>query len=436
MGDHRNTLTGATSLPYPTEPMTIPPTPAQSISRVELGTQTALEPNELSAALRPLEVTQTYPPAGNRHSAPPATTERDSLAYPYQLTGYDTQYIDTAADTVSTSSPPPPTTKKQKLKELAWKGAVWAIEPVHTVIVWLCVTIVVSGAIVALITVRILTFDDEDVEEDWNEANSQILATIFGLAALSNHPQRIVWLYLHFKPPGKRPYYDRTFPFAESKRWLTNLILFLLHANCITQYIVLVAMWGWHDPKERPQWMVFVFLSLSMVSGCGGTALLGWAQKKFSKQPPNTSGTVTQAMLFDELQKKLVAQASELCDVCDCSVQLTITGKHGRVVEYRRVEPTKSQSALAMSQMYVEARLQQYNTLTRDREQYRRTISEGEISTGDSLYQLRRDSPASPVLMPPRLATRVLPPGGEPAQFSSLDEPTVVASTASTNNQT
>jgi hypothetical protein len=187
---------------------------------------------------------------------------------------------------------------------------------------FIMLVVVVSGAILFMVMVGMISFELEQTKENWFEINAQILCACFTITALLTHPQRFLLLIWTFKWNSKDGSQKREFArmieesvpgivlynreFSESTAfeiplhgtpedsrdpspepikvedgerklvkqtpaWKWYIILALLHGQCFFQYPITFAHWMWFmRPKERPVYLVAVFLPLSFACGTIG----------------------------------------------------------------------------------------------------------------------------------------------------------------------
>jgi len=157
-------------------------------------------------------------------------------------------------------------------------------------ILYLCLTVVATGACVFMALVGMVTFKTAAEKTFFIEVNSQILNTIFTLAAISNHPLRFrdLLLFIHSqntKIPEKAEYSEDiiqiNYPwYSASTKGNLLTVLLLLNLNCLAQYPICVAMWG-YPPETRNNYIIGVCLPVSFIAGTIGGILNGVYSKRF-----------------------------------------------------------------------------------------------------------------------------------------------------------
>jgi hypothetical protein len=164
--------------------------------------------------------------------------------------------------------------------------------------------VVVSGAILFMVMVGMISFPRQETKQEWFEINAQILNACFTLTALMVQPQRFLlflwtvkWVYSN--GVKKREYarmIEETIPAVKLYQssnsettlpspveldpelplpsddhtpvWKWYTILALLNGQCIFQYPITYVQWAWIGKAlERPAWVIAVFLPLSFLSG-------------------------------------------------------------------------------------------------------------------------------------------------------------------------
>ncbi|KAJ3186421.1 hypothetical protein HK101_009656 [Irineochytrium annulatum] len=171
-----------------------------------------------------------------------------------------------------------------------------------------------------MVLVRWIQLPDQDTRGVWVEINSQILNACFTLSALCVAPSRMLnlWrlcVYMSrtkvgregtgeprnveiadriertYAPlllrPDDRKLADDPATYAAAlldvrRRWLP--LILLLNGQCLFQWPITVAMWGWATHyQDRPGYIVGAFLPLSFLSGTIGGSWLGYLQGKVAK---------------------------------------------------------------------------------------------------------------------------------------------------------
>lgn len=175
--------------------------------------------------------------------------------------------------------------------------------------------VIVSGAILFMCLVGMITFADPLIKEAWIEINSQILNAVFTLQALMVQPIRAKLAYWTIRlfssktdqavkqemrnriyencPPIYLANHERDVPadapISSKATWIA--MLGLLNGQCIFQYPITVAMWAWAaNPNNRPKWIVPLFLPLSFLSGAGSGLWLHLMNRKIQADALRTSG--------------------------------------------------------------------------------------------------------------------------------------------------
>ncbi|KNC95937.1 uncharacterized protein SPPG_08690 [Spizellomyces punctatus DAOM BR117] len=165
----------------------------------------------------------------------------------------------------------------------------------------LLLVIIVSGAILFMCLVGMITFSDKHVKDQWIEITSQILNSCFTLNALLLFPERTVDLWLLCRGvygrhgPSARKLEDRHTPWcrvvvADSnappplpRTTLVSIIL-LQNLNGWFQVPMAVSMWVWaNDYTHRPAWLVASSLVASFLCGFAGgiwPAVISYKMKK------------------------------------------------------------------------------------------------------------------------------------------------------------
>eukprot|EP01012_Entosiphon_sulcatum_P008879 TRINITY_DN14887_c0_g1_i1.p1 TRINITY_DN14887_c0_g1~~TRINITY_DN14887_c0_g1_i1.p1 ORF type:complete len:413 (+),score=64.94 TRINITY_DN14887_c0_g1_i1:44-1240(+) len=165
-------------------------------------------------------------------------------------------------ETSETSEEEEPTSKIAKLGN-------WLVRWRHMMLVSMALVVVICGALLFFAMINVLKLKNETEKIAFIEVNSQILNAVFTILALSNQPARILDTFYFFANAVRRLhkrhawYQPESFP--EQRRQLATVLL-LLQLNCIFQYLMDLAMWGWPHPS-RPTWMVYLFLPLGMLTG-------------------------------------------------------------------------------------------------------------------------------------------------------------------------
>lgn len=178
------------------------------------------------------------------------------------------------------------------LENADWKSnlKIWSKKPSSWFMGFWLLIVVVSGAILFMFLVGMVSFEKEKKNELWIEVNSQILNACFTLAALMNHPIRFYLLYLFLHSPqklGRRISWFSIYPDSSDaeRRSLEKkmiILLTLFHLNCFFQYPITFAMWNYHY-TQRPNWIVPLFLPLSFLCGFGAGIFHWMAERKFRK---------------------------------------------------------------------------------------------------------------------------------------------------------
>uniref|UniRef100_H3GYG2 Uncharacterized protein n=1 Tax=Phytophthora ramorum TaxID=164328 RepID=H3GYG2_PHYRM len=185
--------------------------------------------------------------------------------------------------------------------------------------------IVVSGAILFMVMVGMVSVGDKDVKDDWIEVNSQILNGVFTWMALTNHPFFLYRLVMTLRVLGIRRrnwvatrdqrghaarYLSHHFPlvFVDTKVAIDHKVttteaqddgevylladkedveavddvayvrgdaenlrntFVMLNWNCLFQYPITAVMWA-YTADSRPGFVIGVFLPLSFLCNFGG----------------------------------------------------------------------------------------------------------------------------------------------------------------------
>lgn len=199
------------------------------------------------------------------------------------------------------------------------------LTPSNLFAIFMLTVIIVSGAILFMCLVGMITFSSKTTLDAWVEINSQILNACFTLQAFMVQPVRfhlflLTWKWIRARRnnltndyaakinelvpaivlPG---FYQSTSsaawvqspdltavqrPITPIWKWFT--ILALLNGQWIFQYPITIVMWMYAaHPADRVSWVVPVFLPLSFLSG----AISGvWPMLMLRKEKKDNSGIV------------------------------------------------------------------------------------------------------------------------------------------------
>lgn len=209
------------------------------------------------------------------------------------------------------------------LQSLSVVKSWWLSSPlINSLISFLIVTIVISGAIVTLIIINAITFNgDAGRKQSWLEINFQILNAIFTLSAVVDQPKRFIGFYygaciqqlshhihrnrFHLLESGKCGDHERMqqfiqkllqrFPWYESQlhpplpnqsKENTNVditpflvAMALWNISGLAQYGITYVMWGFASP-DRPPWAVPLCLPISFLSNIAVVVYMLWCERQ------------------------------------------------------------------------------------------------------------------------------------------------------------
>jgi hypothetical protein len=238
--------------------------------------------------------------------------------------------------TASKQKPIPPLTPKpsllQQLRSLNYQKDIKPhLTPINLIVAFFGAVIFVSGSILFMLLVGWIKCSTKDELDFWIEVNSQILNGCFTLSAICVAPSRMLNLYRLVvytwitrsqrnqnspSPPRALTLADRietiyhpllldprktgpsSTPTADElalqplRTWY--ILILLLNFQCIFQWPITVAMWGWAPNYwERPSVIVYGFLPLSFLCGTVGgvwLGMLGGKVKRLQKERDEKEG--------------------------------------------------------------------------------------------------------------------------------------------------
>jgi len=131
--------------------------------------------------------------------------------------------------------------------------------------------------------VGMIKFQTSEIESLVIEINSQVLNFLFTITAVMNQPQRAVNVILLLDKKYSK--LQVTYPWASpDKKIPLWILLILFNLNCIFQYPITAVMWGWiTKQQQRPNAVVYTFLSLSFLCAAIGGLWQWWQNRQFEK---------------------------------------------------------------------------------------------------------------------------------------------------------
>ena len=188
------------------------------------------------------------------------------------------------------------------LRILQKKFFKWIASPINKLVFAWLLCVIISGALLFMELVEMISFADDHLKGVWDEVNSQLLNALFTLKAAVVHPARILGLYVlltvrraphltqtHERGSSEAGDIVKNMAFAKTTRskgssanvkvkdlgrGLKNrrdaIVFFvLLNINCFAQYVMAFFMWGYRNEQlggNRPMLGIALALPLSFIS--------------------------------------------------------------------------------------------------------------------------------------------------------------------------